>query len=407
VTVSTYPPYDWSGRKFAAPAPFFLSKAGRIKGNWRSSAALTPHATGAVTTLAGQDSIYPASCTKGLPVYAGYYNGTFADLNAFRADFPSAVILSITPNGVKGARCIDCEPGDATVAEAAQFVKDNLPEAGAGGRNDGGKPMVYTSAGDAQAVINAVSGAGIARADWILWSAHWIGKHICSHAGCGYPDADGTQYASAAGFDSDLFYSYCFGTVSPWPLALGSTGSLVSILQSNVNKWVVALGGKFGASPLAVDGNFGVLTEAAVALAQLYFHNGGVSGTCDTALYADLEGSPLPPPPPPPPPPWAYQPVQALKLDGAGPHSVKFQFTAGAQPHPGLAKFQVVVSKGDKLTSDITGFPRYIDFSATGTYTQQYGDVEPTTGYTMGVRGMAQNGMHSSEWAILHFQTAA
>lgn len=479
---------DYSGSKFGVPNPVALTKSWQVSKGLRKS-SLTPLAVGAITTLAGQDSTSAASCTRGLPVYAGYYNGTFANLNSFRADFPAAIILSITPNGIKGARCIDCEPGDATVAGAANFVAANLPDTSAGGRNDGGKPMVYCSAGDSQAVVNAVAAKGIARDQWILWSAHWIGQHICSPGGCGYPQADGTQYASNNSFDSDLFYSYCFGAVvSTWPLQNGSSGSLVATLQTNINKWVTDLAGAFGLSVmLKADGSYGPLTAAAVTVAQLYFRDAGPSGTCSQQLYTDLAATPVspwplvsgdtgplvttlqknlnrwhtalrtmsaplvadgnfgpltmdavkvaqvyfkvsglsgscnqvlfadlavappnsPPPPPPPPLPFGYAPVTGLKLLGAGPHSVKFEFTAGAQVHAGLAKFQVVISKSDKLTTNIAGYPRYTDFAATGVYALQFGGVEPGTGYTLGVRGMAQDGSHSSSWAILHFQTAA
>lgn len=485
MTAQLHHTLDWSGKAFGAPSPVLLTRSWQVSKGLRKS-SLASLAVGATTTLAGQDSTSAASCTRGLPVYAGYYNGTFANLNSFRADFPAAIILSITPNGVKGARCIDCEPGDATVAGAANFVAANLPVAGAGGRNDGGKPIVYTSAGDSQAVINAVAAKGIARDQWILWSAHWIGQHICSPGGCGFPQADGTQYASNNSFDSDLFYSYCFGAVAAtWPLQNGSSGSLVGTLQTNINKWITVLAGGFGLSALlAVDNSYGPVTAAAVTIAQLYFGDTGPAGTCSQQLYTDLAMTPMSPwplisgdtgpmvkvlqqnlnkwhtalgthsallvtdsnfgpltmdavkvaqahwgngaqpgtcdqvlfadlaaaapvAPPPPPPPFGYGSVTSLTLLGAGPHSVKFEFTAGAQAHAGLAKFEVVISKGDKLTTSIPTYPRYVDFVATGVYTQQLGGVEPGTGYTMGVRGMAQDGSHSSEWAILHFQTAA
>jgi peptidoglycan hydrolase-like protein with peptidoglycan-binding domain len=477
MTNTMHPEKDWSGHRFAVPTPVPLTRAWRVKFDLRRPVKVD--ATYAlVNTVLGEDSIAASGCTPGLPVYAGYYNGTFANLNSFRATFPAAVILSITPNGEKGARCIDCEPGDATVAEAADFVAANLPVAGAGGRNDGGKPMVYCSAGDAQAVINAISAKGISRGQWDLWSAHWIGQHICSPSSCGYPQADATQYNDGITADYDEFYSYCFGVpVSPWPLQEGDTGALVSTLQSNVNKWITALAGAFGAtvmltvdgdfgpltktavavaqqffgergvaagvcdqalynelaaapvSPwplksgdtgelvallqadlnkwkfgnLAVDGNFGPLTAAAVHPAQGYFKNGSPAGECDQALFADLAGSP----PPPPPPPFTYRPVQNLTLLGAGPDSVKFEFTAGAQDHAGLAKFQVAICKGDKLGAVIAKYPRYIDFVATGKYEQQFGGVEPSTGYVLAVRGMAQDGSHASAWAMIHFETAA
>lgn len=396
---------DWSGNPFGSPTPTFLTKSWRVQRGWRDPATLF---RAAATTLYGQDSTNAAACIKGLAVYCGYYNGTFANLNSFRADYPAAIILSITPNGAKGARCIDCEPGDATPAEAAQFVKDNLPNAEGGGRGDAGKPIVYCSAGDSQAVINAVAALGISRSQWLLFSAHWIGQHICSKAGCGYPNADATQYASNNNFDSDAFYAYCFGTPAPvWPLQLGSNGQLVSNVQTFLNKRAAAYGIKV---QLVVDGSFGPLTAGAAALAALAYHYTGVTpGQVDAHLYQLLEyvvPGPVPTPPTPPPPAFTYNPVTGLTVQGAGPHSVKFQFTAPKQTHAGLAKFQVVVSKGDKLTTNIPGYPRYIDFAATGTYGQQWGGVDPSTGYTMGVRGMAQDGQHSSEWALVRFTTA-
>lgn len=395
VNANDHPKTDWSGKPFAAPSPFFLTKSWRITRGMRYD-SLTD---GITPTLAGQDSIFAGECNKGLPVYCGYFNGTFANLNSFRADFPAApYILSITPNGASGARCIDCEPGDASVARAAQFVADNLPQTPpAQGRNDQGKPMVYCSAGDSKAVINAVAALGISRSQWVLFSAHWIGQHICSPAGCGFPQADATQYMDGPNFDSDLFYAYCFGTV--FPLAIGEAGSAVITLQQNINKWISVLATLISTpiTPLVVDGEFGALTQAAVTVAQEFFGTDGPAGTASQALFNDLAAPPVPPSA------QVFDPVTGLTLDGAGPHSVAFHFTE-SENQTGLVKFQVVVCKGDTLTVPL--FTHYIDFEATGTYSQQYGGLSPSTGYVLGVRGMEQDGSHSSKWALLHFQTA-
>lgn len=404
-----HPKTDYSGKAFGRPGPMLFTRAWRIK----HGSVRLPLTDGITPVLAGQDSITATSCTKGLAVYAGYFNGSFANLNSFRSAFPAAsYILAITPNGMKGARCIDCEPGDASVTAAAQFVSANLPTTPpAQGRNDQGKPMVYCSAGDSQAVINAVSALGISRSQWILFSAHWIGSHICAPGACGFPAADATQYMDGANFDSDMFYAYCFGTV--FPLVPGSAGTAVATLQGNLNDWASILAKALGLKLplLSVDGQFGQATSDAVAVAQSFFDNGGVSGTCDQALFSDLAATPVAPSPPVPPappvpPPWVFNPVASLTLGGAGAHSVAFKFTVGGQSHPGIAKFQVVVCKGDQLGDVIDGYPRYVDYVATGDYGEQYGSLDPATGYTMGVRAMAQDGSHSSPWAILHFQTA-
>src|SRR5580693_519299 len=133
MNMQVHPQADWSGKAFGAPHPVLLTRSWRVKRGIRKPAVVDAVYAGSAT-LMGEDSISASGCAHGLPVYAGYYNGTFANLNSFRATFPSAIVLSITPNGAGGARCIDCEPGDATVAGAADFVAANLPLAGAGGR---------------------------------------------------------------------------------------------------------------------------------------------------------------------------------------------------------------------------------------------------------------------------------
>ena len=49
------------------------------------------------------------------------------------------------------------------------------------------------------ALVTALGGAGISRAEVRLWSAHYgQGKHICGPGTCGYPAADGTQWTDTA-----------------------------------------------------------------------------------------------------------------------------------------------------------------------------------------------------------------
>jgi peptidoglycan hydrolase-like protein with peptidoglycan-binding domain len=165
--------------------------------------------------------------------------------------------------------------------------------------------MIYTSAGDMQAVINAMSAAGITRSQYYLWSAHWIGQHICSPASCGFPSADGTQYASNNSYDSDVFYAYVFPgapvPVNPsLPLSLGdvdatATGGPVWTTQRGLNKWRAEIG---LAALLATDGSFGPATEAAVRLALTYWNYSAANvalGQVDQSLYDHLLADPPPP----------------------------------------------------------------------------------------------------------------
>lgn len=158
----------------------------------------------AVTTALMYDGITASAVPQG-PYIAYYFNGTFANGTAMRADHPHAVaFVSITPNGDKGAWYLDVEPGDATNDMIAAFLK-------AGGHG------FYTSAGNVQAAIDACDAAGLKRGSYAVWSAHWTGQHICAPATCGFPQADGTQFASNASFDTSLIMPATFLPAAPLP----------------------------------------------------------------------------------------------------------------------------------------------------------------------------------------------
>lgn len=300
-----HPETDYSGGRFGRPGAAFGTKAWRIKNGFLAR-SLT---AGVTAQVDGQDAVTPALLTPGLKVYGGYYNGTFANLSAIEARFTSAVILSITPDGANGARCLDVEPGDARPGDAPAFFRNPShsmkPDSGV-------KPMIYTSAGDVQAVVNAMTTAGIARGSYLIWSAHWIGRHICAPSSCGFPVADGTQYASNNSFDSSTWYTYCFpslmGPPAPPPPPANpvlrltnpfTTGAAVTTLQRMLNNWqpVVKTYPK-----LTMDGVFGAATGAAVKDFQTA-RNLAVDGVAGPATWAELLASPAPVPAAPPPPP--------------------------------------------------------------------------------------------------------
>lgn len=220
---------EYTGQPFGRPDPKFLTKAWRLKNNFMAPTpvgALDEYRkqrfyeinaplimNGGPSLLRGEDAVTASRLGSGLPVYGGYFDGTYANLTEIRRRFPKAVVLSITPFGTEGARCVDIEPGDCRPSDAPAFFR-NLVHGGDGmGQGDQGKPMFYCSAGDSQAVINALANSGVSRTEYDLFSAHWIGYHICGPHTCGYPQADATQYASNNDFDSDVFYAYCFETV--------------------------------------------------------------------------------------------------------------------------------------------------------------------------------------------------
>jgi len=156
-----------------------------------------------------EDDVTTGEFTPGCQAYAGYYNGTYANMTAVRAYAARqhAKSFSYTPAGATGADAIDMEPGDASPADAPGFYRN-------GGR------YFYSSASSTQSVINYLAGAGIPRSNYKIISAHYIGEHMCGPGSCGYPQADATQFTDTylgRSLDCTLFSSSFFGTPAPSP----------------------------------------------------------------------------------------------------------------------------------------------------------------------------------------------
>lgn len=147
------------------------------------------------------DSVTASDCPQG-PYEAGYFNGPYANLGAMRAAHPTSVIVSVTPDGAHGAQFIDVESGCAVNGDIPGFLR-------AGGRG------FYTSASNLSAAIGTCESAGIPRSSYAVWSAHWTGEHICGPARCGYPAADGTQFASNSAYDTSVILP---GFLAPVPV---------------------------------------------------------------------------------------------------------------------------------------------------------------------------------------------
>jgi hypothetical protein len=147
---------------------------------------------GAVETM--YDSITVSEDPAGAPVYAGYYDGAFANMGALRARFGSSKrYVAVTALGNRGADYADVEPGDLSNSSIVSFWRSKAPWAG-----------FYTFADNLQPLIDTLAAAGIKRSQYGLWSAHWTGYHICGPVTCGFPAADGTQYASNNAFDTSV-----------------------------------------------------------------------------------------------------------------------------------------------------------------------------------------------------------
>jgi hypothetical protein len=143
-------------------------------------------------TLTMFDSITVSDLPHGADAYLGYVDGEWPTYPQVVAAFPAAYHLSMTVfPGVVADAC-DCENGDLTVTQAAEWARSRLA-AGAY------RPVVYMSAATMRAVNAALTSLGVTRPRVRLLSAHYgVGEHICGPSTCGYPQADGTQWTDSA-----------------------------------------------------------------------------------------------------------------------------------------------------------------------------------------------------------------
>src|SRR5215475_239283 len=140
------------------------------------------------------DSVTVAHLPRGYDAYAGYVGGLFTTFPALRALFAQLDVhlLSIAINASEDADCLDVETGDATNTQAPGWVMRQQ-------KRGESRPVVYTSASNAAALIATLKQHGIARSQVRLWSAHYgHGKHICGPGQCQYPQADATQWTDSA-----------------------------------------------------------------------------------------------------------------------------------------------------------------------------------------------------------------
>ena len=164
-------------------------------------------------TLAMFDDVTVSLLPAGYAAYAAYADGHYENIDAVRARFPKALILSIDISAsYHRGDVLDVENGDATPAQAPGWFKAREHH------TTTPKPILYTSASQVDALVSAMTRAGIARSRYYIWSAHYTGKaHICG-TGCNYPKADGTQWTDRAlgrSLDESLMEDYMFTAPKP------------------------------------------------------------------------------------------------------------------------------------------------------------------------------------------------
>jgi hypothetical protein len=138
------------------------------------------------------DSINVGDLPAGADAYLGYADGRWATAAELRAKFPHArhLILAVFP--ADDAEGLDVENGDATIPEVYDWFTRQR-------KRGVDRPVLYISAASAASLIATMEANGFRRSSWRLLSAHYgAGKHICGPSGCGYPQADGTQWRDSA-----------------------------------------------------------------------------------------------------------------------------------------------------------------------------------------------------------------
>lgn len=136
------------------------------------------------------DAVTVGNIPDGAKAVAGYVDGIYNTFHAVVAAFPSARHISIAVFATEDAHVLDIEAGNATNADAPGWFKRH-------DKKRYGKAIFYTSAGNVAALIATLAAAGIARHEYIIWSAHYTEqRHVCSPNACGYPEAEATQFTT-------------------------------------------------------------------------------------------------------------------------------------------------------------------------------------------------------------------
>lgn len=160
--------------KRVKPAWFWLWR------KWRLAKKPLP----VVTKVWMYDDVNVALIPKDAEAVAGYIGGRWPTYPKVVEGWPNAKHLSIAVSTIYSADALDVEPGDASIGQAAMWVKKQLKLRSEGNGFNTSRPVVYTSASWGQSLVNALEKAGLKYGqDFLWWSAHYDpsrGAHICS-----------------------------------------------------------------------------------------------------------------------------------------------------------------------------------------------------------------------------------
>ena len=128
------------------------------------------------------DAVDVEAIPSGAAIIGAYVDGDYVTYGEVRARFPRAFVVGITVKGRHGVKVCDCESGDLTPEQAAQWAAVEL--------NSLRRPTIYCSADTMAEVVNEMRSQSVvpSMVDW--WIADWTGvPHV-------WPGSAATQYAS-------------------------------------------------------------------------------------------------------------------------------------------------------------------------------------------------------------------
>lgn len=149
------------------------------------------------------DDVNVSLIPKDARAVAAYVDGHYQTWAQVVREFPNAKKVRIAVFGQDNGDALDVEPGDASISQAAAWVK-RQKASWSKSKHDVRLPVVYTAVSWAASLQVALSKAGLRQGrDYLLWTAHYSpskGEHICN-SGCGFgfkSVADATQYTDRA-----------------------------------------------------------------------------------------------------------------------------------------------------------------------------------------------------------------
>jgi len=113
------------------------------------------------------DAVTPGNIPANATMVAGYVDGIYANLTQLAARFPGATIVTIAVHWTTRAQVLDVESGDATPAQAVQWLTQTMRDVA------NARLTLYCNTGAWPSVRAAIQAAGIAEPNY--WVARYDG----------------------------------------------------------------------------------------------------------------------------------------------------------------------------------------------------------------------------------------